>query len=96
MNFFVENPNSEVLNATLKYFKDVFGANRLGNMKITHIEFKPYINKAFFYIIETNKEEKTKALNIKNENQLLQVLTFITLGMEFDDIKQFLEQQDAI
>lgn len=91
MNFFIENPNSEVLNATLKYFKDVFGANRLGNMKIAHIEFKPYINEASFYTIETNKEEKTKALNIQNEHQLLQVLTFITLGMEFDDIKYALE-----
>ena len=96
MNFIIANPNEEVLKATLKCFNNVFGASKFGYSKISHIEVMTHKNEAYFYTINPNSHEQATALDIRTEDQFLQVLSFITLGMEFTDLKLFLENQNAI
>jgi hypothetical protein len=96
MRFIIENPNNEVIHATLDFFKSVFGAYRVGNTKISHIDFMTHENNAAFYTIKLNREERLIVLDIRTKHQLAQVLAFESLDMKFDEIKQFLEIQNAI
>ena len=96
MRFIIENPNNEVMHATLNLFKNVFGAYRVGNTTINHIDFSMDTQEISFYTILPNEHEKKLALDIIDANQLSQVLAFIGLGMEFDEIKELLENQNAI
>lgn len=98
MRFIIATPTKEILEKVIAIFgREIYNIYLFeSNIPITHIDFKFTIQDITFYSIAIKEFEYEFILGIQTVDQLVQVLSFITLGMEFTDLKLFLENQNAI
>lgn len=98
MRIIIKNPKEEVLEKTIEIFgRKIYNIYLFeSNIPITHIDFKFNIQDITFYSILIKEYEYEFILDIQTSNQLVQVLTWVNLGLSFDEVKTLLENENAI
>lgn len=98
MRFIITTPNKEVLEKTIAIFgRKIYNIYLFEtSIPITHIDFQLNIDDITFYSIPIKEYEYKFILGIQTVDQLVQVLTWVSLGLSFDEVKTLLENENAI
>ena len=93
MRFIIATPNKEVLEKTIAIFgRKIYNICLFkSHIPITHIDFKFTIQDITFYSIPIKEFKYEFILGIQTVDQLVQVLTWVDLGLSFDEVKTLLE-----